>query len=111
MADGMEFKRAKAPLEGDECLNYLSEADWPRPTEPAPSATALLVDREEWSSRFVPWYFSQTAGEIELPDIPAGQRWRIEYFECVADPEAFEKHAEQEIEAYRTKESGYVEGK
>lgn len=106
-ADGMEFKRAQRALR----ISYLSEEEWPRPREAPPSASQPLADRERWSSRFVPWYFSQTGGEIELPDVPAGQRWRIEYFECVADPEAFEKYAEDEIQAYRAKENVHVKGK
>lgn len=111
-ADGMEFKRGSVrPPEANLRVNYLREEDWPRPKDAAPSRSALLADREEWSARFVPWYFSQTGGEVELPDIPAGQRWRAEYFQCVADPEEFEKCVEREIGAHSEKESGHVEGK
>lgn len=113
MADGMEFKRAKAPA-GDELtflIHYRSAEDWPRPKDPAPDAAAPETIREDWSGRFVPWYFSQTGGEIEIPDVPAGQRWRMEYFECVADPQTFEQYAEHEIRVYQLKESGHVEGK
>lgn len=105
MPDAIEIKRVKtlrkrASAAGDARDPYL-QATWPRPIENAPPSSAPFPDREEWSGQFVPWYFSQTGGEIEHPDAPAGYRWRMEFFDCVADPQSFEKYAEDEILLYK----------
>lgn len=66
-----------------------------------------------WSFLFVTWFIFATGGEIEHPDGgPAGHRWRMEYFDCVRDPQAFEQYADEEVRAYeaRVKEDEDGEG-
>jgi hypothetical protein len=53
--------------------------------------------REEWSLRFVRWFLSLTGGDEHPDGGPGGHRWRIEYFECVRDPQTYQHQAEYEI--------------
>jgi hypothetical protein len=104
----LEHKRAKAPEAEPGDTENVS-----RPTGPAPSRDAPLVEREDWASFFVPWFMSATGGEwpepIESKEDsegrgPIGRRWRYEYFHCIGDPQAFEQYAEREIAAFNVKE-------
>jgi hypothetical protein len=91
MADGFETKRSSAvpvPV---------------RPADTAPPSSAALEEREDWSERFVWWFLSETGGDPDVEGVPTGHRWRIEYFDCVRDPQAFERYAEQAIAAYSAK--------
>lgn len=89
MADGFETKRA------------CSLPPPVRPSDAAPTATSSLDERQDWAERFVGWFLSVTGGDPEFDGIPAGHRWRVEYFECVSDPQAFEQRALVEIQLYQ----------
>jgi hypothetical protein len=97
MDDVIELKRAKPPDQTD------GEGGLARPQAAAPKASASATERERWSQVFVAWFLSMTGGDLNPDGGPAGYRWRIEYFDCVRDPEAFERRAEQEIEIYKTR--------
>lgn len=79
---------------------------------PAPAATGPLADREAWARPFTAWFLAMTGGDPEIDGVPSGHRWRMEYFDCVRDPQAFEQYAEEEIRAYeaRAKEDENDEG-
>lgn len=77
----------------------------PRLPTAAPASTAPLAEREAWAAEFVPSFLCQTGGDPEIEGVPAGRRWRQEYFECVRDPQAFQQRADEEILAFRTKEN------
>ena len=49
------------------------------------------------------WFLSVTGGDPEIEGVPTGHRWRMEYFECVAHPAAFEERALRDIELYAAK--------
>lgn len=72
-----------------------------RPQTAAPATSAPLADREAWSWVFTAWLLAMTGGDPEIEGVPTGQRWRMEYFDCVRDPQAFEKYAEEEVRAYQ----------
>ncbi len=97
MVDAIETKRARPP---DSQI-----AGPARPADPTPSSADTLEWREDWSRRFVAWFLAMTGGDVHPDGGPVGHRWRLEYFECVRDPQAFEKYAENEIEAYDGAES------
>lgn len=82
-----------------------------RPALRAPSSAAAYAEREAWAQLFVAWFLSLTGGDPEIDGVPSGHRWRLEYFECVRDPQTFERRAEQEIEAFFAKEKIDGEGK
>lgn len=93
-SDLVELKRACAP-------DKPHAASSGRPTEPAPSFDAPPEARETWAFLFVPWFLEMTGGDQHPDGGPAGHRWRMEFFECMRDPQAFEQYAEHEIAAYR----------
>lgn len=99
MNDLIELKRARPP-DGESSEVALVE----RPRGAAPSVSATQQDRERWSQLFVAWFLSVTGGDVHPDGGPAGHRWRMEYFECVRDPQAFERYADTYINAYRLKE-------
>lgn len=88
-ADGFETKRST--------VNRLPV----RPDDPPPAASAPLDDREDWAEREVWWFLAETGGDPEIEGVPAGNRWRQEYFECVRDPQALQQYAEQEIQVFK----------
>jgi hypothetical protein len=96
--DVVETKRGRPPDEG------VSKSV--RPREAAPTSDAALGLREAWSRRFVAWFLDATGGDEHPDGGPAGHRWRMEYFDCVRDPQAFERYAEKEIEAYAKMKRG-----
>lgn len=89
MADGFKSKRFPVPA---------------RPNDVAPLASASLEERQDWAERMVWWFLSVTGGDPEIEGVPAGHRWRMEYFECVRDPRAFEAYADAYVENYRAEE-------
>lgn len=94
MAEVIERKRLGPPADATSLAG------------PAPSNGAELSVREAWSKRFVARFLEATGGDMHPDGGPAGHRWRMEYFDCVRDPQAFEKYAKEEIRAYEENDNG-----
>lgn len=98
-------RRSDAQNEGNMSTNLILE-DAPvaaprgrpnRPASPGPGPEAPLAEREAWSAAFVAFYIAETGGELESNEVPAGHRWRTEYFSCFPDPAAYERAVAHEI--------------
>jgi len=68
-----------------------------RPTAHAPRADAPYDEKAAWAYAVVSWRLGVGGGAEEHPDGGlGGHAWRLEFFECARDPQAYERMMEGE---------------
>lgn len=80
-------------------------ARYQAPTQPydlPPSADAPYEERAEWSARYVIWLIDETPQQGVTPiDVRATHRFEVEFNSCVADPAAYARETEDEMQRER----------
>jgi hypothetical protein len=67
--------------------------------DPPPSADTPYEERAAWSDRYLNWVLAETPQQGVTPtDVRATHRYEIEFNSCVADPEAYARAIEDELQ-------------